>query len=227
MLQLILALSLVAPAAAFQGEDLLSGGLEEEFLFSGSEAVATSDLHPREARLSPANVTVITRDQIRRSGARSVADLLRRVPGLNVFRTTTGDVNVTARGHGGFSHDILLLLIDGRSTYFDFFGINFWDQLPVAIDDIERIEVSLTPGSALYGANALAGVVQIFTLDSSNQPMAVESYTLLNASVGHELSCVDGEFRLSGMNLLNDVHAELPNAAELGALVWATLTLRF
>lgn len=112
---------------------------------------------------APAAVSVITNVDIERTPADDYGDLLRNVPGLNVAQTSVRDINVTGRGSTNTLSNSLLTLLDGRSTYLDFFGINMWDLLPVQSDEIEQIEVIRGPGSALYGANALSGVVNIIT----------------------------------------------------------------
>lgn len=112
---------------------------------------------------APSSISVITADEIRRSSATSIADLLRRVPGLDVMRISPSDANISARGFNEPSNNDMLLLIDGRSAYVDFFGIVVWDDLPIVLEEIERIEIIRGPGSALYGANAFSGVINIIT----------------------------------------------------------------
>jgi outer membrane receptor protein involved in Fe transport len=112
---------------------------------------------------APAAISVITDVDIERTPADDFGDLLRNVPGLNVAQTSVRDVNVTGRGSTNTLSNSLLTLLDGRSTYLDFFGINMWDLLPIQADEIKQIEVIRGPGSALYGANAMSGVVNIIT----------------------------------------------------------------
>ncbi|RJP21334.1 MAG: TonB-dependent receptor [Candidatus Abyssobacteria bacterium SURF_5] len=112
---------------------------------------------------SPSSISIITAEDIRRSSATTVVDLLRSVPGLDVMRITPSDASVSARGFNEPSNNDMLLLIDGRSAYVDFFGIVVWDDLPIVLEEIDRIEIIRGPGSALYGANAFSGVINIIT----------------------------------------------------------------
>ena len=90
---------------------------------------------------SPSSISVITAEDIRRSGATTIADLLRRVPGLDVLRISPSDAQIAARGFNESNNNDILLLIDGRSAYVDFFGIVVWDALPIVLEEIERIEI--------------------------------------------------------------------------------------
>ncbi len=114
---------------------------------------------------APSTVTVITADQIRRSGARFLTDVLRLVPGLEVQRLSSTESNVAARSYNDDSSSAqgILCLVDGRQVYNEFLGSVVWETLPVSLDDIERIEVIRGPGSFLYGPNAMHGVVNIVT----------------------------------------------------------------
>ncbi len=128
---------------------------------------------------SPSSISVITAEDIRRSGATNIADLLRRVPGLDVLRISPSDAQISARGFNESNNNDVLLLIDGRSAYVDFFGIVVWDDLPIVLEEIERIEIIRGPGSALYGANAFSGVINIIT----KTPEQAKG-TTLSATVG-------------------------------------------
>jgi len=112
---------------------------------------------------SSAAVTVIDAARIALTPADDYGDLLRAVPGLNVAQTGVRDVSVTARGATSTLANSQLALLDGRSIYLDFFGFVAWDLLPVQTQEIERIEVVRGPGSAVWGANAMSGVVNVIT----------------------------------------------------------------
>ena len=133
--------------------------IEEEQI----EVVVTASKHGQKITEAPAAVTVLTSDDIQASGAVSVADVFRRVPGLDFIQISARDYNINARGFNGALSRRLLVLVDGRSVYLDLMGFTLWDTLPVSLDEIERIEVVRGPGSALYGANASSGVVNIIT----------------------------------------------------------------
>ncbi len=110
-----------------------------------------------------AAILVITADDIRRSGATNIPDLLRMVPGVDVAQIDANTWAISARGlNGRFSHELLVLL-DGRTVYTPIFGGVLWDSLDLPLEDIERIEVIRGPGGTVWGANAVNGVINIIT----------------------------------------------------------------
>lgn len=116
---------------------------------------------------APAAVTVIDQDMIRASGFRDIPDLLRLVPGFSVAYTRD---NTWAVGYHGLADAYsrrLQVLVDGRSIYSAHVGEVYWADLPLSIDDIERIEVVRGPNAATYGANAFLAVINIITRDSA------------------------------------------------------------
>ena len=119
---------------------------------------------------SPAAIYVITQEEIRRSGARSIFEALRLAPGLNVAQVDAHTSAVSARGFNDIFADKLLVLIDGRSVYTPLFSGVFWDAQDVVMEDIERIEVIRGPGAALWGANAVNGVINITTKRAAQTP---------------------------------------------------------
>jgi iron complex outermembrane receptor protein len=94
------------------------------------------------------------------------------VPGLNVIQTSARDVNLTSRQSTGTASTSQLVLVDGRSVYLDFFGLVAWDFVPTDPNDIKQIEVVRGPASAVWGANALTGVVNIITKSPREAPRA-------------------------------------------------------
>jgi iron complex outermembrane receptor protein len=112
---------------------------------------------------SAAAITVITNEEIRRSGMTTIPDLLRGVPGLHVAQIDANHWAVTARGFNDQFANKLLVLIDGRSAYTPLFSGVYWDVQDVVFEDIERIEVIRGPGGTLWGANAVNGVINIIT----------------------------------------------------------------
>ena len=115
-----------------------------------------------------AAVFVITHDDIRRSAARNIPDLLRTVPGLQVAQIDANKWAVSARGFSGRFSNKLLVLMDGRALYTPSFGGVFWDVQDTLLDDIERIEIIRGPGGTLWGANAVNGVINIITRSSKD-----------------------------------------------------------
>lgn len=112
---------------------------------------------------APASIFLITAEDIRRSGATSLAEALRVAPNLQVARIDSGQYAITARGFNGLAANKLLVLVDGRTIYTPLFSGVFWDQQDVLIEDIERIEVISGPGATLWGANAVNGVINVIT----------------------------------------------------------------
>jgi iron complex outermembrane receptor protein len=110
-----------------------------------------------------AAIFVITKEDIRRSGATNVPDLLRMVPGLDIAQASGTTWAITSRGFNSQDANKLLVLIDGRNVYSPIFSGVFWEDLDVVLEDIERIEVIRGPGAALWGTNAVNGVINIIT----------------------------------------------------------------
>lgn len=112
---------------------------------------------------APAAVSLITTAVIESSPATNVGDLLRAVPGMNVTQVSARDVNITTRGATSTLATSQLALVDGRSVYLDFFGMVMWDLVPSNPHEIKQIEVVRGPASAVWGANAMTGVVNVIT----------------------------------------------------------------
>src|ERR1700722_12087460 len=110
-----------------------------------------------------ADIFVITQEDIQRSGATNLPDLLRMVPGLDVAQINANSWAISARGFNHQFSDKLLVLIDGRTVYTPLFGGVYWDTQDVPMEDIERIEVIRGPGATVWGANAVNGVINIIT----------------------------------------------------------------
>lgn len=108
-------------------------------------------------------IQVITREQILRSGATSIPEALRLAPNLQVAKVGSHQWAITARGFNSMTANKLLVLIDGRSVYTPLFSGVFWDVQNVLLEDIDRIEVVSGPGGAVWGANAVNGVINIIT----------------------------------------------------------------
>jgi outer membrane receptor protein involved in Fe transport len=112
---------------------------------------------------APATMSVVQADTIATSPAQNFGDLLRNVPGVNAIQMSARDVNIASRKSTGTLETAQLVLLDGRSIYLDFFGLVLWDFVPSNPSDIKQIEVVRGPASAVWGANALSGVVNIIT----------------------------------------------------------------
>jgi iron complex outermembrane receptor protein len=110
-----------------------------------------------------AAVTVITPEDIRRSGLQSVPELLRLSPGLDVARVDANTWAISSRGFNDIFANKLLVLMDGRTLYTPAFSGVYWDSVDYVLPDLERIEVVRGPGATLWGANAVNGVINIMT----------------------------------------------------------------
>ncbi len=145
-------------------QDLTNLSLES---LAGLNVVVTSSAKKAESlRDATSAIFVITQEDIQRSGALHLADLLRMVPGLLVSRVDGSQWAITARGFNSLYNNKMLVLVDGRSAYqTDFGGVN-WDELDLMLGDIDRIEVIRGPGGTLWGSNAVNGIINIITKDS-------------------------------------------------------------
>jgi outer membrane receptor protein involved in Fe transport len=129
-----------------------------------AETVVVSASRNEEKLINaPATMTVIGPETIQSAPTQNFAELLRTVPGVNITQVSARDINVTSRGATGTLSTGTLALLDGRSLYMDFFGFVMWDFLPVNLNEIKQVEVIRGPASAVWGANALSGVVNVIT----------------------------------------------------------------
>jgi iron complex outermembrane receptor protein len=155
----VLCLSPGAPAIGQQQKphDLASQSLEE---LMNVEVTSVSKKKQKLSRTAAA-VFVVSQEDIQRSGATNIPDLLRMVPGMEVAPMNGNTWAVSARGLNGQFSNELLVLVDGRNAYTPTFGGVFWDTLAMSLDNIERIEVIRGPGGSIWGENAVNGVVNI------------------------------------------------------------------
>ena len=128
--------------------------------------VVTASKRPTTAFETPSAITVLTREDLRRNGAVTLVDALEWVPGIQFSRLNAANTAVGVRGFNGVLSDKLLVLIDGRSIYSLFFSGVYWDEHDLPLEDIERIEIIRGPGGALWGANAVNGVINVVTKHS-------------------------------------------------------------
>ncbi|HEX4985529.1 MAG TPA: TonB-dependent receptor [Burkholderiales bacterium] len=143
------------------GQDLAELSLEQ---LSNIDVTSVSKKSERLIDAA-ASIFVITHDDIRRSGAKSLGEALRLAPNLQVAQTSADTFAISARGFNNSNAlaNKLLVLIDGRTVYSpDYSGV-FWDQQDVMLEDVDRIEVISGPGGTLWGANAVNGVINVIT----------------------------------------------------------------
>lgn len=110
-----------------------------------------------------ASIYVISNEQIRRAGARTLPEALRLAPNLQVARINASQYAISARGGNGSTANKLLVLVDGRSIYTPLYSGVFWDAQDVLLEDVERIEVISGAGGTLWGANAVNGVINVIS----------------------------------------------------------------
>lgn len=125
--------------------------------------VTTVSKEPLPAFRTAASISVLTADDIRRSGATSIPDVLRLLPGVYVAQMDSGKWAIGIRGFQGRLSKAVRVLIDGRSVYTPLFAGVYWEVQHVMLEDIERIEVVRGPGATIWGANAVNGVINIIT----------------------------------------------------------------
>ncbi len=131
--------------------------------FADRDQVSLPSRRVQDIGESPSAITVITREDIETSGASTLPDLLRMVPGMEVVTTSPYGLSLNSRGFWTEEGFYYLVLLDGREVNNSTDGHAVWAALPVSLHDVQRVEIIRGPGSSLYGANALAGVIQITT----------------------------------------------------------------
>ena len=148
------------PASSVHAQIMDYASLEAAF---GEPVTTSATGTPLRASASPADITIITADEIRQSGSRNIPEILARVPGLDVLQSGNNVFDVGVRGYQQPFQSRLLVLLDGRQVFIDDYSRTIWDNIPVNIDDIRQIEVVKGASSALYGSNAAGGVINIVT----------------------------------------------------------------
>lgn len=156
----------LAPARAQQMAAADLGQLSIEQL--ADVEITSVSKAPQPLSGAPAAVYVLSHDDVMRSGAQSLPDILRMAPNLEVMQSSASAFQITARGFNGSSAaqnfpNKLLVLIDGRSVYSPLYSGVYWDMQDLVPETIERVEVISGPGGTLWGANAVNGVINIVT----------------------------------------------------------------
>lgn len=158
VLPAVLVLSVFIRPAAAQSIDY--GALQELF----DEPVTTSATgKPQKSSEAPVAVEIISSERIRRMGVTSLPEVLNRMPGLTSWQATRHSADVGIRGQNAAYNRTLLVLLNGRQVYIDVNGYTDWSLIPVQLEEIRQIEIVKGPTTALYGFNAVSGVVNIVT----------------------------------------------------------------
>lgn len=158
-LTLGLGAAITSQAQTPRSRDLTQFTLED---LMNVQVISVSKKEQKLAKTGAA-IFVITQEDIRRSGATSIPDLLRMVPGVDVARVDHSTWAVSIRGFNSVYANKVLVLIDGRSVYHPAYSGVLWYAQDVPLDDLERIEVIRGPGGTVWGANAMNGVINIIT----------------------------------------------------------------
>jgi iron complex outermembrane recepter protein len=217
-------LSLAVSPLGVRADEDTPAPLPTEEAFLGELPIVLSVTRlPQSRAETPAAVTVIDRDMIRATGARHVADLFWLVPGFQVgyARATTPTV-----AYHGFSDEFarrMQVLIDGRSVYNVLWGGVNWHDLPLAIEDIERIEVIRGPNAAAYGSNAFLGVINIITRHASQDPgtyagVAVGEHRVRDAVARQTWGAPQSSSRITAAYTKEDGFDTLPDSFETAML---------
>ncbi len=148
-------------AASSAGPPVNVGAAKTEDVFE--ESVVTASKGAQSPLDAPNSTSIVTEQDIRLSGITKIPELLRRLAGVDIMETTGSQTEVSLRGFNQVLSNKVIVLINGRSTFIDLLGATLWQTLPIGVEDIERIEVVRGPGSALYGADAFNGVINIIT----------------------------------------------------------------
>jgi iron complex outermembrane receptor protein len=166
-------------------------GVTLKIALRGEEVVVTASKVESSLVNAPATMTVLTSETLQSSPAQNYGDLLRSVPGLNVIQTSARDINITSRQGTSTLSNSQLALLDGRSIYLDFFGLILWDFVPNNPSEIKQIEVVRGPASAVWGANALTGVINIITKSPRESP--ITSITLSGGGFDRDAGSTVGQ----------------------------------
>jgi iron complex outermembrane receptor protein len=170
----------------------LQAASADELFYGNSEEVggtfsSTSSKNEERLFLTPLSVSIVTAKQIQQSGITTIAEAMKLVPGVIVREQTNGQFDVHIRGLEtvasgatltGLNNSKTLIMIDNRIVYDYFTGGIFWDALPLGIEDVQRIEIVRGAVSSLYGANAVTGVIHIFTKRAESNRHIKTSLTL-------------------------------------------------
>lgn len=203
---LLLTLALASLSVQAQNE---ASTTADDF-FADSPLILTVSRMSKPILESPASVSVIDREMISASGVRNLADLFRLVPGFVVGFHSGNSPVVTYHGLGREFGNMIQVLIDGRSVFIPSFGGVPWSNLPLLIEDIERIEVIRGPNAVTYGANAFLATINIITRHAAEDSGTQYSVTASDNTnldiedtylrIGHQHGGVDWRLSLGGIN---------------------------
>lgn len=174
---LLAAVSLVASVSSARAAEELDVNDLRDLSIEELLTIEVTSVTLKEARQidSPAAISVLSHDDIQRSGATSLAEALRLVPGLHVAAVNSSQHAISARGFSSVFSNKMLVLVDGRAVYTPLFAGVFWDLQQQMLDDLDRVEVIRGPGGAIWGANAMNGVINVVS-QSADKTQGLYSY---------------------------------------------------
>lgn len=177
----------IAMLAAFSPSSHATGDSLDELGLEDLVKTEVTSVSRKSQSLSDvaAAAFVISSEDIRRSGAQALPDVLRMAPGIEVAQIDNGRYAVTARGFNGRFANKLQVLIDGRSIYHPMFSGVLWELDPIPLEDIERIEIIRGAGAVMWGANAVNGVINIISKHSRNQTGGAANVTVGSQGYGN------------------------------------------
>ena len=152
--------SIAAPQA--QAQSLNYGVMQEMF---GEPVTTSANGSPMRASDAPLDMTIISAEDIARYPARNIPDILRHYAGVSVRQNTATEYSVGIRGYNSAMNERILVLVNGRQVFEDYFGLVNWSAIPVELNEIRQIEIVRGPNTALFGFNATSGVVNIVTVN--------------------------------------------------------------
>jgi iron complex outermembrane receptor protein len=214
--RLTVLLALVWSSAAFAQQGVGSAGsgqtpqADQPVTFEDQIVVSASRTEEQLVN-APATVSLIQSRSIQNAPSVNMGDLLRVVPGVNVTQVSARDVNITTRGAASTLATSQLALVDGRSIYLDFFGMVMWDLVPTNPNDIQRIEVIRGPASAVWGANALSGVVNVISRSPREAALAGNATTLTLGAGGFDRSVTGRDQSAGSLFSLSATHSAAVN----------------
>lgn len=219
-----LALALSCVYSPVQAQTIDYGSLEALF---GEPVTTSATGQPQRVPDAPVTMKIITAEDIRRSGATNISDALRHSVGVTVWQWTRFNADVSVRGYNRAFSPRLLVLVNGRQVYNDDYGHVAWETIPVQLEEIRQIEVVKGPNSALFGFNAVGGVVNIITynpiydnVSGAGLQVGTDSYrkghALHTQKFGDTLAV-----RLSGSALRADDFDPPPGTVYIDSDIWS------
>lgn len=154
--------AITVASSAAQAQSLNYGVMQEMF---GEPVTTSANGSPMRASDAPLDMTIISQEDIARYPARAIPDILRHYAGVSVRQNTSTEYSVGVRGYNTAMNERLLVLVNGRQVFEDYFGLVNWSAIPVELNEIRQIEIVRGPNTALFGFNATSGVVNIVTMN--------------------------------------------------------------